>query len=105
MGEIDRSMAKPTTSWSTTPTAKSGHHPENPAESSSWRRAVDWHGSCTKPPDQLVEDPMQDYATDRPAAGEGPQRLLRRASAWLEARTTDQWLMFLAGLALGLLLG
>lgn len=48
---------------------------------------------------------MQDYATDRPAAGEGPQRLLRRASAWLEARTTDQWLMFLAGLALGLLLG
>ena len=49
-----------------------------------------------------MDDSMRSYRTDDRSAFE---RVGEQALAWLRTRTADHWLMFVAGLVLGLLIG
>jgi hypothetical protein len=47
---------------------------------------------------------MHDYGDNR-SARTGFERIAERALAYLSSRTADHWLMFAAGLAIGLVVG
>jgi hypothetical protein len=46
---------------------------------------------------------MHDYGSHRGRTG--AERLAEQALAWLRSRSADHWLMFCAGLVIGLMVG
>ena len=75
-----------------------------------------WHAACINPcinqgaargrtDTEEIEDMDHTMDNDAPYRRSGYERVFDRLTAYLGSRTGDHWIMFVAGLVIGLVLG